>query len=174
MSECDLETDLTEEEALTIIEPYYDELLERFVKAGLDRVQRVSLVCSWEARGGERNFAGCLVDGSEIIVAPDLAELPIATIQGILAHELGHASDFLYPACFQAITRSKLQVYDREDFNDKVWRSKLRDWKERDDDMVEVTADLIAEAAIGEKIGYIGRCRLQTIGKGPRRPKGLR
>lgn len=170
----DFETDLSEEEALIIIEPYYEALYENFLEAGLGQLKKVQLVCSWEARAGERNFAGCVTDGSAIIVAPDLAELPISTMEGILAHELGHASDFLYPGSFQAASRTKLRVYDREEYEDKAWRSILRSWKERDDDMVEVTADLIAERVLGVRIGYMGNCKLQTIGKGPRRPRGLR
>ncbi len=39
---------------------------------------------------------------------------------------------------------------------------------------IEVIADLIAQAAIGSRIGYSGKCMLQGLNRGVPRPEGLR
>ena len=172
------ETELTTDEALVVIEPYFEALLEQFHDQGLTRITRVVLVVTDEEEDGmrdtPRHFAGCLESGDEILVAPELADLPPETIEGILAHELGHAADFLYPAWFYQ-GRGGMTMRNREDYSDKEWRRFLRSWKDRDDDRVEMSADQIAELVTGERIGYAGPCMLQTLGGGgARRPRGLR
>ncbi|HTM53245.1 MAG TPA: hypothetical protein VL175_04425 [Pirellulales bacterium] len=166
------ETDLSAEEAHAIVEPYFIAVREQFLEAGLDRLQRLHLRPSWDMHDSPRHFAGCRDDGSEILVAPELAELSVETVCAILAHECGHAADFCYPGEF-ILRGSRLERYGDDERESKHWRHILRGWKQRDDDAVELTADAIAETVLGIAIGYRGPCLLQSF-SGPRRPLGLR
>lgn len=160
-------TEVSPREARLILEPYYEELQRRFSKEGLERVEDTKLRCSDELHDTPRHFAGCATDGSVIYVAPQLVELPESTVMGILAHELGHAADFLYPAEF--LLRGDRVVNVEPD------KYSRKGWKRRDDDTVELVADGIAEYVLGTQIGYRGPCMLQSLGVGGRRrPKGLR
>jgi len=159
-------TRVTSHEARLILEPYFEELQEEFVLAGLERVQDTKLRCSSSMHDSSRHFAGCLEDGRIIYAAPELVEMPPETVLGILAHELGHAADFLYPGEF--VLRGDHVIAEEPD------RHRLRGWKRRQNDTVEVTADLIAEWVLGTSIGYRGPCLLQTLGTLGPRPKGLR
>jgi hypothetical protein len=155
-------------EARLILEPYYEALQAQFAEAGFDRVEGTKLRCSEDMHDTPRHFAGCATDGSVIYVAPQLVELPESTVLGILAHELGHAADFLYPAEF--LLRGDHVVLVEEP--DKYLK---KGWKQRDDDTVELVADGVAEFVLGVSIGYRGPCRLQSLGVGGgRRPLGLR
>lgn len=154
-------------EARLILEPYYESLQEKFSAAGLERVEDTKLLCSEELHDTSRHFAGCTTDGSRIYVAPQLVELPESTVLGILAHELGHAADFLYPAEF--LLRGDRVVLVEPD------KHRKKGWRQRDDDTVELVADAVAEGVLGTQIGYRGPCKLQSLGVGGgRRPKGLR
>lgn len=160
-------TDLTPMGARLILEPYFEELQERFVAAGLERVSETKLRCSLGLHDTPRHFAGCVEDGTIIYAAPELVEMPTDTVLGILAHELGHAADFLYPGEFVL----------REDHVIRVTPDPQRKkgWRKRDEDTVEITADFIAEKALGTSIGYRGPCHLQALGHhGSPRPLGLR
>lgn len=154
-------------EARLVLEPYFEELRERFLQAGWDRLSKTRLRCRLEQHDTPRHFAGCLEDGLQVYVAPQLIELSVETVLGILAHELGHAADFLYPGEF--LLRGDHVVHQAPD------KERLRGWRRRDDDTVEVVADLIAEQVIGAPIGYRGPCQLQMLGlSGRPRPVGLR
>lgn len=154
-------------EARLILEPYFEELRDRFASAGLHRIAEVRLRCNTEMHDNPRHFAGCLEDGTLIYAAPHLIELPERTVLGILAHELGHAADFLYPGEF--VLRGDHVVRMKAD------RERMRGWRRRDPDTVEIVADLIAEEVLQTPLGYRGPCHLQTLGMtGARRPKGLR
>jgi len=171
----DTETDLTTEQALAILEPYFLVVRERFVEAGY-ALGRIRLKCRSWMHDSPRHFAGCLEDGSEIVVAPELAELGYDTVCAIFAHELGHATDFTYPARF--ILQPDRHVRTVPPPDDDVaaarhWRRWLSEWKRRDEDTVELTADGIAETVMGVPIGYRGPCLLQAFGGRPR-PLGLR
>jgi hypothetical protein len=170
----DAGTDLTEEEALAILEPYFKVVRERFLEHGLDRVKRVRLGVDGKIHDTARHFAACYEDGSEIVVAPEMAELGYDTVCAMFAHELGHAVDFNYPAEF-LLRGSRVQRIAAGDADSelKAWRQRLNGWKRRDQDTIELTADGIAEEVMGTPIGYRGPCLLQTFG-GPRRPLGLR
>jgi hypothetical protein len=160
-------TELSPREARLVLEPYYEALQERYAEAGLERVQDTKLRCSPELHDTPRHFAGCQTDGAVIYVAPQLVELPESTVMGILAHELGHAADFLYPAEF--LLRGDQVVLVEPD------KYRRKGWKQRDDDTVELVADAIAELVLDTQIGYRGPCQLQNLGVGGvRRPKGLR
>jgi hypothetical protein len=171
----DTETDLTTEEAHAIIEPYFLVVREQFLDAGLDRVRSVQLRCRRWVHNTPRHFAACFEDGSEIVVAPELAELGYDTVCAMLAHELGHATDFCYPGEFvlqgDRVERRRFDVEDPQQV--KQWRKWRSGWKERDTDTVELTADAIAEHVMGVPIGYRGPCLLQAF-EGEPRPIGLR
>lgn len=160
-------SDLGPMEARLILEPYFHELRTRFVAAGFRQVSRTQLRCSHDLHDTPRHFAGCMQDGRIIYAAPELVELPEETVLGILAHELGHALDFLYPGEF--LLRGDRVVIVQPD------QQRLKGWKKRDADSVEVTADLIVEHVLGVPVGYRGPCLLQSLGAGGiRRPQGLR
>lgn len=165
------ETDLSREEALAILEPYFIAVRTEFLQAGLERIGGVHLRCSWDMHDSPRHFAACREDGSEILVAPELAELSYETVCAILAHECGHAVDFCYPGEF-LLRNDRLERAERS-AQGKRWRHTLRGWKLRDEDAVEFTADAIAETVLGIPIGYRGPCMLQSFGGAPR-PIGLR
>lgn len=167
-----LETDLSLDEARAIIEPYFIAVREKFERAGYRRISKTRLGCDSGMHDSARHFAGCREDGGLILVAPELAELNHDVVLAILAHECGHATDFLYPAEFVLEGRSVVRR-DRDAESDKQWRKFLNAFKARDDDAVELTADAIAESVLGVPIGYRGPCRLQAFGGTPR-PLGLR
>lgn len=176
MTECvSVTTDLTNEEAHLILEPYYDEVRRRYVDAGLDLCRRTRLVVDPSMHDTARHFAACQDDGKLILVAPELAEYHEEVVLAIMAHELGHACDFLYPGEFAmgaedapALRRSPDSMKSRH------WHQWLRDWRKRDDDLVELTADAISHYALGVRYGYRGPCLIQTFGATKPRPVGLR
>lgn len=151
-----------------------------FVGAGLGKVGRTRLQCGAFPRDSDRHFAGCVDDGSRIVVAPEIVDLPDETVAAILSHEFGHASDFAYPGRFvlvddvaEPLLRYSTEADDRTLYNQRM------QWERRDHDVVERTADAIAEWAyrqngLERKIAYAGSCMLQTFGGGTRpRPAGL-
>jgi len=155
-------------EARLILEPYFEELQEKFIDAGLERISETRLRCNSDMHDTPRHFAGCLEDGKHIYAAPELIEMPEATVMGILAHELGHAADFLYPGEFVLRGNEVVHMGPPD-------RHRLQGWRKRDEDTVEVVADLIAGQVLGTNIGYRGPCHLQSLGVGGcSRPKGLR
>jgi hypothetical protein len=183
--------------ALSILEPYVHEVVDAFREIGADRITGLRVEITTEAGDDGRHFAACSTDGDLIIFSPDIVALPPATILALVAHEFGHAADFLYPAQWVQ-TRGGLRLLDMPDnpyVQDEYGKVRkkagarrppperllpvtgemVRDWKERDEDEVELMADALAEEALGEVIGYRGPCMLQTVGSGVRpRPKGLR
>ncbi len=170
----DTQTDLDDEEALAILEPYYFAIREKFVGEGLSKVARTELRASRKMHDTERHFAGCQTDGKIIVVAPELAEQIEDIVIGILAHELGHATDFLYPGEFALGQADEVVRRRRDAVSEKQWLRWQRAWDKRDDDAVEITADRIAGLVWGKPIGYVGPCFLQTFAGGIPRPVGLR
>lgn len=164
-------SELSTDEAHAIIEPYFTAVVERYLSAGFD-LSRTRLKCDPKMHDSPRHFAACREDGLLILVAPELADLNYDMVLGILAHECGHATDFLYPGEFVLEGRGALRR-DRDAETDKQWRKFLNAWKQRDDDAVELTADAIAESVLGVPIGYRGPCMLQSF-EGVPRPIGLR
>jgi hypothetical protein len=177
-AECpDVETDLSLDEAFVIIEPYFEAVRERYVGSGLERCSKVRFFCAPHLHDTPRHFAACRDDGLVIYAAPELAapEIMENTILAVMAHELGHATDFLYPGEFAfggddapAIRR------DPESMKRKHWVSWQRSWEVRDDDLVERTADAISHYALGFRYGYAGPCNLQSFASSRARPYGLR
>ena len=172
----DLVTDVSLEEAEAILEPYFSAVRERFLEVRLDRVARTRLSVRRWAHDAPRHFAACREDGSEVVVAPELVELSQEMLVGIVAHELGHATDFLYPGEFWLGRASEASRRTPEDAGSETqWVRWLRAWGDREEDVVERVADAIASSVMGTPIGYLGPCWLQSF-TGPRipRPQGLR
>lgn len=164
---------LSSDEALVVIEPYFLAVREQFVRFGLHRCARTQLRCASWVHDSPRHFAACEEDGRRIFVAPALADLPDTTLMAIVGHEFGHATDFLYPAQF-ALARDGVQQRNFDDVSEKQVRAWLTGWQRRSADVVEVTADKIAEYVLGIPIGYTGPCQLQSFNAGVPRPAGLR
>lgn len=167
------ETELSLDEALSILEPFFFEARALFLEAGFSRCKKTLLYVASSVHDTERHFAGCSEDGREIVAAPELAELPYQFVVGIFAHELGHATDFLYPGEF-ALGREGVMRRSREDTDDTQWLRWQRTWRARDADQVELTADGIAERVWGQPIRYAGPCLIQNFRTGTARPQGLR
>jgi len=177
---------LSEAEAYAILEPYFlaakEVYAEYTLKLGLGKgIRRTRLECRAEMHDTERHFAGATTDGRLIAVAPEMAELPEDTVAAIFAHEFGHVVDHLHPGRFvlEESEESLIYVpeceYRVEDLRTAQVRvASMRQWEAREEDVIELTADLIAEQAIGHRIGYSGACMLQGFNRGKRRPKGLR
>lgn len=162
--------------AFAVLEPYFLATREVFVATD-NRAKRVRMLCATDAHDAPRHFAGCSEDGRLIVVAPQMVELPEKTVAGIFAHELGHALDFARPAEYVVVADELRRVpwpqgTEKPDNQERVAR--MRQWRDRDHDTVERTADAIAEWVMGVKIGYSGPCLLQSLGEGRSRPIGLR
>jgi hypothetical protein len=176
MAECaETATTVSPEHALLILEPYFTVVQELFVGAGLSEAKQVRLVIEPSMHDSPRHFAGTRDDGRLIMLAPEMVELPEYTVAAIMAHEFGHAVDFLYPGEF-VLGAERVAVRRQRNGleNDDRWITWLKDWEKRDDDVVEFVADAIAESVTGQRIGYSGPCRLQTFDGGKPRPVGLR
>ena len=176
MTACpDTTTDLSDEEAHLILEPYFLVVQERYCDRGLELCAQTRLRVDPKMHDTTRHFAACSSDGKQILLAPELAELPEDTVLAICAHELGHATDFLYPGQFAMRGDDEPAAWrDPESMKPKHWHRWLRDWEARDDDLVELTADAIAHFAMGARYGYRGPCLIQTFGATKLRPVGLR
>jgi len=181
--------------AWELLEPYWEDVVEAYEKMGLpepSRVRSVIVDASWHDTC--RHFAGMTHDSQQLIVAPELADMPVDTIKAILAHEAGHAVDLARPgelflrsrdglpvgtsqrakvlARQQSYStgRDKLYAVAPEDITRKV----IEAWYKRSKDEVERCADAVAEAVLGHRIGYVGPCLVQSLNRGVRRPIGLR
>jgi hypothetical protein len=179
------ETDLTCEQAQLIIEPYFLAVQELFIahemaSLGQSKLRKTRIECSIDAADTARHFAGCDETGKLIVFAPQLVELQEETVLGILAHEFGHALDFAYPGQYSLDDEAVLSYRPNAPEPSTDARSAqartagLRQWRARDPDTVERTADEIAKHVTGRHIGYLGPCLLQTLDEGRVRPLGLR
>lgn len=166
-------TDLSNEEAQLILEPYFLVVQERYCEGGLDLCLGTRMIVDPQMHDTARHFAACDSSGKKIFLAPELAEWPEETVLAVIAHELGHACDFLYPGQFW-LRGEDAPALRRLPESTKHWQRSLRDWKNRDDDLVELTADAIAHYALGVRYGYRGPCLIQTFGATRLRPVGLR
>ena len=174
MSACPkLATELTLDEAYGILLPFFAVARERFIAAGFTLLRKVEFFVAPEIHDSPRHFAACAETGKKILCAPELIELPSPYVVGILFHECGHAADFLYPGEF-ALGRSGVIRRQRDAVSEGQWVRWQKSWSTRDADVVEQTADRIAESVHGEPIGYAGPCLLQNFRTGEARPQGLR
>jgi hypothetical protein len=172
------------------VEPYFLVAQRLFVDheakhySGASKLTKVSLECSpWRKLHDEsnftiRNFAGTTEDGRIVVVAPEIVELPEASVAAIIAHEFGHAYDSLYPGRWVMAGGELVRFDDVEEDSpraDQARLARMRAWRDRDPDTVETMADQIAEEVVGLTIRYSGPCVLQTFDRaGTKRPKGLR
>lgn len=171
----ELTTDLSEEEAEALLEPYFIEARKRFYEQGLERLKAVRFGCSKKMHDSPRHFAATTTDGKQILVAPELVEVDEPLVIGIIAHELGHATDFLYPGEF-VLGKSDEEIVrrQRDDVDERQWHRWMSRWQARSGYVVEKTADLIAGLVWGTPIGYTGPCMLETFEGGVPRPRSLR
>ncbi len=163
-------------QAHALLKPYVEAIRATYIERGLVKVGATRWRVTPEAHDGGRHFAMCRTDGTEIQLAPEMILLPTATARGIIAHEFGHAADYLYPAQFLPGPGGRLYpVRAGQRSNDGVPAARYNAWVRRNYDEIERTADGIAEGVLGERIGYAGPCQLETLGAGVRpRPRGLR
>lgn len=165
---------LSIDEAHAVLEPYFEVMRDEYSKYGLTKVKRVRFFVAPSMHDSPRHFGACRTDGSALLLAPELAEMPPPVVLAILAHEFGHATDFLYPGEFvlgkegPAIRRVQTEV------EEKQWSRWLKSWHKRDDDVVELTADAIAHRVMGVPYGYLGPCQIQSFDAVKARPMGLR
>ena len=175
--------ELTREQAYAVLEPYFLAARETFLvyteSLELGRtIKRTRLECMPEMHDTERHFAGASTDGRVVAAAPQMVDLPEDTVAAIFAHEFGHIVDFTYAAQFVVVDGVLVFRPDIYEPNDKASAqmriARMRQWEARSEDEIELTADLIAEQAVGHRIGYSGPCLLQGFNRGVERPKGLR
>ncbi len=165
---------ITLEESFVVLEPYYEAVLRDYKQYGLTKVTRTRLFVAPHLHDSARHFAACKDDGSAILLAPELANMSEAIIFAIIAHELGHASDFLYPGEFVLGRERECARRTKSEHDEKQWSRWLKSWHKRDDDVVELTADAIAERVMEVPYGYQGPCLLQSFDATRARPMGLR
>lgn len=162
------------EEAYVVLEPYFEAVLEDYLKFGLKKCKRVRLFVAPGLHDTPRHFAACKDDGSAILLAPELADMPPPVVLAIIAHELGHASDFLYPGEFVLGTGGPAVRRSEKSVEEKQWSKWLKAWHKRDDDVIELTADAVSELVMGVPYGYQGPCQIQSFDATQARPMGLR
>lgn len=143
----------------------------------LEELQKVKLIIDSKAHDTARHYAFCMESGRSIHLSPRMArELPYETVIGIINHEFGHASDFLYPGRFMTALRpGKPAKWIDEDLvttKEAVRWQKI--WLSRSVDQVEWAADSIAHLVTGMEIKYCGSKVLQCYSGTRRRPEGLR
>lgn len=174
---------MSERAAAEILRGTFSAVQKAYIAVGLDKVRYTRLSIDPSMRDKDRHFAGCKTDGSMIAVAPDMALLNPKSVAAIMAHEFGHAADYLYPGSFMLDRARKLDVKKPGNrSNDALPRARVHNWQNRNDDVVEFTADAIAEFVTGGRIGYCGPCKIQAFLDGSpeerdclqRRPAGLR
>jgi hypothetical protein len=187
MAACpDLSTDVTDEEAYAVLEPYFLAARESYEEATdklelpAKEIKKVRFEIWRGAHDKARHFAACEETGRVILAAPEMVELADKTVIALFLHEFGHAIDFLFPGKF-SLSRDEIEVLPRlpsgADEDKRVQQflaARYRQWERRSRDTIEITADKIAEMVSGHRIGYVGPCMLQQIDAGRPRPKGLR
>lgn len=165
--------------ASVIISPSFDAVRDLYCEVH-DRLEHAKDMSVVELRinaarhDTPRHFAACYTSGKRIELAPEGADLPLETLAAIIAHEFGHASDFLNPGRWEFVSRDKPARWIDAEADTDTMKSLHRRWMSRNDDEIEWWADAIAYAVTGRRIGYCGPCLLQCFDRGVLRPKGLR
>jgi len=103
---------ISERDAARILSPFVQEAVAAFTRLGAGKVEGVEVKVSPDAGTDGRHFGACSEEGDLILLSPEMAHLPPATIRGIIFHEYGHAADFLYPAAW-VNTREGLRLLDQ-------------------------------------------------------------
>jgi hypothetical protein len=141
----------------------------------LEELQRTRMVVDSAVHDSERHYGRCRDDGLLIEIAPEATQLPFEQLIAMLAHEMGHAADFLYPGCWVNTGEAEgesVWIGHLKTKPARVWRNTL--WHERSDDHIEWDADAIAYTVTGLRMGYCGHCMVQCFSGGKARPEGLR
>lgn len=169
-----------EEVAASILQPYFDDARTSFAGFEVEPGQRLSkaaktrFVVDAGFHDTDRHFAATRDDGLLMYFAPEYINLPVETATAIMAHEFGHALDFLYPGHWLMPAQGPGKAtWIGPPGQSKAGRKWLKLWRSRTRDQVEWAADGIAQVVIGRRIGYCGDCMLQCF-RGKPRPKGLR
>lgn len=165
---------MSPEEAYAVLEPYFEVMREEYLACGLKKVKRVRLFVAPQLHDSPRHFAACKDDGGSILLAPELADATDSIVHAIIAHEFGHATDFLYPGEFVLDHGGPAARRPKDQIEEKQWGKWLKAWHKRDDDVVELTADAIAHRVMGVPYGYLGPCLIQSFDAVRARPMGLR
>lgn len=168
-----------------VLAPYFDAALEAFREfepepgVKLERLKKTKFIVEPSVHDTPRHFAACRDDGYLVMLAPQMADMPGRQVMSLIVHELGHASDFLYPSEFRwsGIAGSAA----RWEPPGRGTARRLRRWRERGAHEIEMTADAIAQLVTGAIIRYDGECEtrddcrlIQTFGHGVERPEWLR
>jgi len=179
----DTKTGISNDEAFVVLEPYYAAAREIFEIYERERwptqkarLPRVRLEIARWIHDSPRHFAATADDGSHVIVAPEMTELPEQTVLAIFSHEFGHAIDMIYAPEFFLVDGELrwVPIPGDDDRAGQARVARMKQWERRDRDTVEMLADAIAEHVTGTSIGYSGPCLLQSFGRGEKRPAGLR
>lgn len=191
------DTPLDERRAWAVIRPHWEEVVRTFERKGHPEVKKADVEIDAKWHDSCRHFAAMSTDGDLLALAPQIADLPVENIVALLAHEAGHLVDFLNPGRFWFRPASQVHVREGcrvlsvldvdpaekgpvlfwfEHLPTKNLAKHMQEWKQRDKDETERTADAIASAMLGQYIGYTGPedCLIQCVGSGIPRPKGLR
>lgn len=167
--------------ARAILEPYFlaakDEYLEFCVANNLgSSIKNTRLAISQSVRDSDRHFAAATTDGRLIVASPELVECPEDTVAAMMAHEFGHIVDHLYPGRFLVVDEELVFLTDNPEDprSPQVRVARMRQWENRTDHEIELTADLIAKQVLSHEIRYYGPCMLQSFGRGVKRPRDLR
>ena len=189
----------------SVLQPHFDAVRDEFCRftpdgasGPLKRLKKTRFLIDERARDTSRHFAGTSEDGRLMIFAPEIVELSIENLVAIVAHEFGHAADFLYPGAWSwPRSSSGPVVWVGEASEDKAsaWRAVfgkaraksriasddvapaanwMSAWTRRSSDQVEWAADGITERVTGVRPLYCGPCLIQCWKGGIERPAGLR
>lgn len=192
------------EAVASALSPHFDAVRDEFASfcptpgKPLRRLARVKCVIDEAAGTDERHFAMTSETGLVVVLAPQIVYLDLGPMVAVLAHELGHAADFLYPGCFtwpRHGAEGVVWVGDTSTAKAAAWRWRFgkrtarsrtptddgppaanwtRAWQEREPDQIEWAADGIAELVTGRRPRYCGPCLVQCYDGGIERPAGLR
>lgn len=169
--------------AREIVRPHWDAVRDTYLafvppneSEGLVKVADIKFDIDPERHDSVRHFAACRDDGLHMVFAPQIVDLEVDTLVAILAHEFGHAADFLYPAHFRMPDDGPAKAeWIGQPEATKWGRHWAKKWATRTRDQIEWAADGIAEAVIGKHLTYCGDLLLQCLcGRGIERPAGLR
>jgi hypothetical protein len=168
-----MQPDVDTEEASAVLLPHWSGVVDIFASSGYEEPRSAKVVFTDEVHDTCRHFAATRNDGLVLYVAPHLVHTPVETIDGILAHEAGHIVDLQNPGIYWY---REEDLWRAHELPSKGAKKILKAWRDRSDDEVERVADEIAYAAVGVRIGYVGNptCLVQALGRGKRRPRGLR
>jgi len=167
--------------AAAVLQPHFDAVRDFWVEwhkakgTGLEAsIEAVELLVDPGIHDKERHFMATIDTGKRIYAAPEAADLPTDSLVAMLCHEFGHADDLQHPGLWLFKERERPAVLLDRDHDPKNLRRLERRWLNRDTDVIEWTADAIAYAVTGKKVGYCGPCLLQCFSGGEPRPEGLR